>query len=309
MPEPVRLAVVGASGSMGKARIRHFGDDPRCRVVAACARDIRRLGEAVPDEEIQLFAHAEEIYANPDVDAVSICIPNALHYEHARRALLAGKHVHCEYPLCQTLGEYDELVQLARDQGRVLHHALTVRAESLHRTMKGSLQGFGEPRAAYYRYYGGGGWYLDPNLRGDMFCALHIHFIDQFLDLFGEPEAITAHGIERDQCVSAVVLMQFPGGLAGTIEFGMGFIDKPGYMGTIVTADGWAGFESGSEGLTVKIGEGGQIGEMTPPPDTSKEEDAASFIDEILGTGGPQCDLATGRRAIELCLECSRQVG
>jgi len=307
MNEPVRLAVVGASGGMGRLRLDQFAADPRCRVVAACGRDIRRLNEAVPETGIALYSHLDEVLEHPDLDAVSLCTPNALHYEQARQALLAGKHVHCEYPLCQTLPQYDELVQLAADQGRILHHALTVRAESLHRTMKGALEGLGEPRTAYYRYYGGSSWYVDPALRGDLFCALHIHFIDQFVDLFGQPEKMVAHGREHDSKVSAVVMMQFPEGLVGTIEFAMGFTDKPGYLGTIVTTDGWVGFD-GTGGMTVTVGEGGEIGEMTPPPDTSKEEDAASFLDEILGTGGPQSDLATGRRAIELCLQCSAQL-
>lgn len=308
MSETVRLAVIGASGGMGRLRLEQFSADARCAVVAASARDIRRLSEAVPDENIALYSNLEEVLEHPELDAVSLCTPNTQHYAQARQALLAGKHVHCEYPLCQTLAEYDELVQLATDQKCILHHALTVRAESLHRTMKGALEGLGEPRAAYYRFYGGGSWYVDPVLRGDVFCALHIHFIDQFVDFFGEPERLIAHGLERDGKVSAVVMMQFPEGLVGTVEFAMGFADKPAYMGTIVTTDGWVGFDS-TGGMTVTVGEGGEVGEMTPPPDTSKEEDVASFLDEVLGTGGPQSDLATGRRAIELCLQCSEQMG
>jgi predicted dehydrogenase len=308
MGDTIGIGIIGASGGMGRKRLSQFQADPRCRVVAACARDLRKLGEAVPDDGIQLLAHPEELLALPEVDAVSLCTPNTQHYEQIRQALLAGKHVHCEYPLTQTLEQYDEVTQLAQDQGQVLHHALTVRAESLHLTMKGALSGLGEPRAAYYRYYGGFGWYVDPLVRGDLFCALHIHFIDQFVDLFGQPDKLVAHGLEQDGQVSAVVMMQFPGGLAGTIEFAMGFEDKPGYLGTIVTTDGWVGFDASSGTMTVSVGEGGQVGEMTPPPDTSQEEDASSFIDEVLGTGPPQSDLAIGRRALQLCLECSRQL-
>jgi predicted dehydrogenase len=197
------------------------------------------------------------------------------------------------------------LVNLARSRGLILHHSLTPRAESLHRTMKEALQGLGEPRTAYYRYYGGAGWYVEPELRGDMFCALHIHFIDQFVDLFGNPEALDAHGAERDGQVWATVMMQWPGGLVGTVEFAMGFVDKPCYMGSVVTSDGWVGFSS-EGGMTVTVNEGGESGELTPPPDTSQDEDAESFLDEILGTGGPQCDLAVGRNTLVLCLECSR---
>lgn len=307
MTGPVRIGIIGASGGMGKRRLEHFRAAERAIVTLASARDVRKLSEAVPEETIRLAAHAAAVYADPAVDAVVICVPNTLHYEHVKAALQAGKHVHCEYPLTQTLEQYDELVELARAQGLVLHHALTPRAESLHLTMKGALEGLGQPRTAYYRYYGGAGWYVDPALRGDLFCALHLHFIDQFVDLFGQPNRLVAHGAEQDGQVWAVVQMQFPDGLVGTVEFAMGFADNPVYMGTIVTSDGWVGFDA-TGGMTVTVGEGGETGEMTPPPDLSQQEDAASFLDEVLGTGGPQCDLATGRRAIELCLECSRSL-
>jgi len=308
MAGPVRLGIIGASGGMGQRRVGQFHGNPRSTVVAACSRDVRRLTEAITDEGIALVAHPEEVYGNPNVDAVVISVPNTLHYDHIKQALQAGKHVHCEYPLTQTLEQYDEVTALAKSQGVVLHHALTTRAESLHRTMKGALEGLGEPRAAYYRYYGGGGWYVDPQLRGDMFCALHIHFIDQFVDFFGNPARLAVHGAERDGQAWADVMMQWEGGLVGTIEFAMGFTDKPSYMGTVVTADGWVGF-SNEGGMAVTVSEGGETGELVPPPDTSQDEDAESFLDEILGAGGPQCDLATGRNTLALCLECSRLMG
>jgi predicted dehydrogenase len=307
MAQPLRLAVIGASGGMGRRRVEQFTADPRSRVVAVVARDLARLRETITDEAIRVVTDPQEIYAADDVDAVVISIFNRFHYEHVKAALQAGKHVHCEYPLTDSLEQYDELVALAQEQELVLHHALTVRAEGLHRALKDALAEMGEPRAAYYRYYGVSGWYVQPELRGDMFCALHIHFIEQFVDFFGQPERVVAHGIERDGKCSAVVMMQWPEGLVGTVEFAMGFTDKPGYMGTIVTTDGWCGFSTDPV-LHVRVEQGGQRSALAPPTDTSQAEDARSFLDEVFGTGGPQSDLATGRNAIALCLECSKQL-
>jgi predicted dehydrogenase len=292
---------------MGQKRLEHYTDDPRSRVVAACARDEARLRQAVADEAIRLETDPQRVYDSDDVDAVVLCLCNAQHYEHVKAALEAGKHVHCEYPLTDSLEQYDELVALAQAKGAVLHHGLTVRAESLHRTMKDALSMLGQPRAAHYRYYGGSKWYVQPKLRGDLFCALHIHFIEQFVDFFGQPEKMVAHGIERDGKVSAVATMHFPDGLVGTIEFAMGFTDKPGYMGTVVTTDGWCGFSTDPD-MQVIVERAGQRETITPPPDTSMAEDARSFLDEILGTGGPQSDLSAGRNVLALCLECSRQM-
>jgi len=306
--QPIRIAVVGASGMMGKIRMAQFAGNARSQLVAACARNADKLAESVPSGDVRLVTDPEEIYAADDVDAVVIAIFNALHYEHAKKALQAGKHVLCEYPLTNSLEQYDELTALAQEKGVILHHALTVRAEPLHLVLKDALAGLGEPRCAYYRYYGTSSWYVDAARRGDMFCALHIHFIDQFVDLFGQPERMTAHGVERDGKVSAVVLMHWASGLAGTIEFCMGFDDKPGYMGTIATTEGWCGFST-DPAMHVTVTKGGETQTREVPADTSKDEDSSSFLDEILGTGGPQCDLETGRNAIALCLECSKQIG
>lgn len=50
---------------------------------------------------------------DPEVDLVDICLPDALHYEVAKAALLAGKHVYCEKPFTNTVAEAEELVALA----------------------------------------------------------------------------------------------------------------------------------------------------------------------------------------------------
>ena len=131
MSNPLRIGIIGASGGMGQKRVQQFTEDQRSQVVAACARDMDRLRAAVTDDAVRLVTDAEEVYAADDVDAVVISICNAMHYEHVTRALEAGKHVHCEYPLTDSLERYDELVDLARGRDLVLHHALTVRAETL----------------------------------------------------------------------------------------------------------------------------------------------------------------------------------
>ncbi len=57
----------------------------------------------------------DELLADPAVTAVHLAVPNVLHYDMAKRALLAGKHVMCEKPLAMNSQQSAELVELARD--------------------------------------------------------------------------------------------------------------------------------------------------------------------------------------------------
>lgn len=59
---------------------------------------------------------AEELVAQPGLDAVIVTSPHTLHYPHARLALERGLHVLCEKPMCIHGQEARELVGLAREK-------------------------------------------------------------------------------------------------------------------------------------------------------------------------------------------------
>jgi predicted dehydrogenase len=62
----------------------------------------------------------EQALADPAIDAVSLASPAALHFEQAKAALEAGKHVYVEKPLALDFGEAEALVRLADASGLVL---------------------------------------------------------------------------------------------------------------------------------------------------------------------------------------------
>ena len=57
------------------------------------------------------------------VDAVYIAAPHETHYDYARQALSAGKHVLCEKPMCLEGAQAKELFQLARKRHLILMEA------------------------------------------------------------------------------------------------------------------------------------------------------------------------------------------
>ena len=65
------------------------------------------------------YSDYKEMLADPEIDCVHICTPNHLHFEMAKNALLADKHVICEKPLTTDATEAEELVDLAKKKGLV----------------------------------------------------------------------------------------------------------------------------------------------------------------------------------------------
>jgi predicted dehydrogenase len=74
-----------------------------------------QIAEEFGAEKVEADYH--RILADPEVDAVHICTPNALHFPIAKEALLAGKHVVCEKPLATSVAQAQELVSLASAKG------------------------------------------------------------------------------------------------------------------------------------------------------------------------------------------------
>lgn len=65
------------------------------------------------------YAKLEDLLANKEVDAVLVATSTASHFDFAKQALEAGKHVLLEKPLCETPGQIRELRQIAKANSRV----------------------------------------------------------------------------------------------------------------------------------------------------------------------------------------------
>lgn len=71
------------------------------------------------------YTSAEELVLDPEVQAVSICLPNAFHHPATLAAAAAGKHVLCEKPISLRVQQGEEMIAACRQAGVVLqigHH-------------------------------------------------------------------------------------------------------------------------------------------------------------------------------------------
>ncbi|MEU4160897.1 Gfo/Idh/MocA family oxidoreductase [Actinoplanes sp. NPDC026670] len=121
-------------GILGAARIAEnfvgpaLSRSPHCNVHAVASRRheaAQRIAGAVGAP--QTYPDYRALLADPDVDAVYIALPNAMHTEWTLAALAAGKHVLCEKPLTTTLHDAEAIRSAAREAGRVAAEAFMYR--------------------------------------------------------------------------------------------------------------------------------------------------------------------------------------
>lgn len=136
----IRLAQIGA-GYWGKNLLRNFYETEGAQVKLVCDHDPQALtAVARKTRAVETCLDSSSIFSRDDIDAVAIATPPATHYELARGALLAGKHVFVEKPLAQTVAECEELVQLADDRRRTLMVGHTFLYDAVVNRIKAYLQ-------------------------------------------------------------------------------------------------------------------------------------------------------------------------
>lgn len=142
----------------------------------------------------------EEMLKDREIDLIIVLLPNHLHYEFTKKALLAGKHVVVEKPFTPTFKEASELIALAQKRGLVLSVNHNRRWDSDIRTVKkvismGLLGRLVEYEAHFDRFRNNikEGWKEKPQHPGSgILYDLGSHLIDQALSIFGKPAEIFA---------------------------------------------------------------------------------------------------------------------
>jgi predicted dehydrogenase len=117
---PIGIAVVGY-GYWGPNLARNIKESSEFRLMGLCERDSARgIDFAARYPGCAVEHDFDALLLDPRVQAVSIATPPSTHYDLARRALEAGKHVMVEKPLATSAGHAEELIELAAKVERVL---------------------------------------------------------------------------------------------------------------------------------------------------------------------------------------------
>ena len=115
--QKIKTAVIGA-GFMGRVHseaIRRLGNVEIVAVAAVSKQEAESFGKAIGVE--RTTDDYKEITNDPEIQAVHVCTPNALHYPVSKAAMEAGKAVLCEKPLALSVAEAQDLVNVAAAKG------------------------------------------------------------------------------------------------------------------------------------------------------------------------------------------------
>lgn len=115
------IGIIG-TGFWGSNLVRNFFLDPNCLLNIICDLDQSRLDRQLRHyHSAQGTRNASELIASTEVDVVVICTPPETHFELAKQALNAGKHVFVAKPLTFDPDESLRLVELADQKHLLLH--------------------------------------------------------------------------------------------------------------------------------------------------------------------------------------------
>ncbi|ANS73926.1 oxidoreductase [Paenibacillus yonginensis] len=228
-------------GIMGTASVARDSVIPAIResetgiVGAVASRDLRKSRKLAQElgGAIKAYGHYEELFEDPEIEAVYIPLPNHLHAEWSIAAMQAGKHVLCEKPGALTAGQFAEVLSVSETTGKHYAEALMYRhhpqfKEVRQRIRQGAIGELRLIRGCFtcssseaqgnirFRQEWGGGALYD----------LAEYPLSAARWLTGrEPEAVTVHAVYSDAHggvdMTASGLVEFPDGVSLLFDCGL----------------------------------------------------------------------------------------
>lgn len=199
--EKVRVGIIGC----GSISLVHTAAYQKLEDVelTACADINFERAKAYAQEHgfARAYPGAEEMMAAEQLDAVSVCTWNNGHMPCSIAALRAGANVLCEKPLAMNTAQAQQMIDVARETGKLLMVGFVRRFGANAELIKTRVDAgdFGElyyAKTGCLRRVGNpGGWFSDKQRSGGgPLIDLGVHMIDLVRYLMGKPKAVSVSG-------------------------------------------------------------------------------------------------------------------
>ena len=179
-------------------------------------------------KEMQVQYHIQEVYAdyetllgNEIFDTVYVALPNHLHYQYTKAALLQGKNVICEKPFTLNAQQLQELIKIASEKQLILLEAITNQYLNNFLQIKKDLAQLGKIKIVECNYSQYSSRYdafkegkilpaFDPQKGGGALMDINIYNIHFVVGLFGKPEKVQyLANVERYIDTSGILVLDY----------------------------------------------------------------------------------------------------
>ena len=231
LPCMIRFGILGFGLHAVRRLMPGFALATTCKVTALSRRETAKARASAAEHNIPLaFDSAAELCRSPEIDAVFVATPNALHLQDVLTAVAAGKPVLCEKPMGMNAGECKRMVEAARSAKVLLGVAQVFRFEDSTARLRERVAAgqigrpiFARSEFSYPATHHKRVWITDPKLAGGGPIAdVGVHCIDALRYILqDEVVRVFARGLwdERSGEVEAAgaLSLEFSKGTLGTV--------------------------------------------------------------------------------------------
>lgn len=195
------VAYVGFGNSVVRYHLPFIKDNKNVKIKLVFRRqEDRELPGEMDREllypELKFTNNFDDVLNDPEINLVSINTHVDVHYDYAKKSILAGKNVLVEKPFTNTIEEAKELFELAKEKGVVItcnnNRRFDADLQTLKKVLDSKVLGDIVEIQSHYHYFRPNMVKRDPSkprVMG-MVSGLAIHPIDQMVYLFGKPDSI-----------------------------------------------------------------------------------------------------------------------
>lgn len=229
-PRP-KVGIIGAGG----VAIFHYRGYTAAGAEIVAIADVNPAAVEARQREWHIprgHASYESLLADPEIEAVSVCLPNALHHPATLAAARAGKHVLCEKPISLSLDKAQEMIDACREAGVTLQIGHHLRSDPAAERVKGMIARGELGRLTYLRlrqaHDWGGAKSLKPSFTtfatsgGGTLLDNGCHMMDWARYFGGDVRTVYAQaatlGFDIEVDDTAVANLTFASGALGTVE-------------------------------------------------------------------------------------------
>lgn len=199
----LNVGIIG-TGFGQKIHLPAIQEHPETQAIALWNQDLTKAQGIAQQHDIpHVSERLTDLLALPALDAVMISTPPFLHYEMAKAALNAGKHIFLEKPVTLNLSEAQELYHLAQQKGLIAiadfefrfvpvwqHLAQILESGAIGRKRLVKIDWLVPGRADPQRAWN---WYARHDQGGGILGAVGSHVFDYVHWLFGDVQRLCAH--------------------------------------------------------------------------------------------------------------------